>query len=82
MCKRYETIVFYSDFNINGSGCAGYLPPLIYFCYLYNMSGALKHISAQFCKQQLLEAQTLCASLRFNFGKKSNYFPTCKDFHN
>lgn len=58
------------------------MQPLLNFCYLYNMSGAHKYIHIVYCKQQLLEAQTLCACLRFNFGKKSNYYPTCKDFHN
>ncbi len=52
-----------------------------YFCYLYNMSGIINHTRALFCKQVMLEAQTSCACLLFNFGKKSNYFPTCKDFH-
>lgn len=55
---------------------------LFYFRYLYNMSGAHKYIHNGYFGQQLLEAQTFCACLQFNFGKKSNYYPTCKDFHN
>lgn len=54
---------------------------LVYFCYLYIMSGINNHTRALYCKQVMLEAQTTCVCLLFNFGKKSNYFPTCKDFH-
>lgn len=52
------------------------------FLIFIRMSGAYKHINTVYCRQLLLAAQTHGACLLFNFGKKSNYFPTCKDFHN